>query len=202
MVKNKFYFFAIGVCLVSFAGCSSTQVKRVEPEEVVDLSGRWNDTDSRLVAKEMIGDVLARSWVTDFRCKQNRKPVVIVGPLLNKSHEHINGAIFVKDLERQLLNSGKIKFVASKEERPDVRDERQDQRAGFTNPETIKKMAMETGADYILIGSINSVKDEFKGRYVILYQVNLELIDIETNEKAWIGQKHIKKVVKRSKYSL
>ena len=202
MVKKRLFLIGLMICLASMTGCSTTKVKRIEPEEIVDLSGRWNDTDSRLVAKEMIEDVLARSWVTDFRNKQNRKPVVIVGPISNKSHEHINGAIFVKDLERQLLNSGKIKFVASKEERPDVRDERQDQAAGWTNPETIKKMAMETGADYILIGSVNSVKDELKSRYVILYQVNLELIDIENNEKAWIGQKHIKKVVKRSKYSL
>jgi CRISPR/Cas system-associated protein Cas7 (RAMP superfamily) len=60
----------------------------------------------------------------------------------------------------------------------------------------------ETGADFIVLGSINSVKDEVSGRYVILYQVNLELVDIETNQKVWIGQKNIKKSVKRSKYSL
>jgi hypothetical protein len=36
---------------------------------------------------------------------------------------------------------------------------------------------------------------------VMLYQVNLELIQLETNVKAWIGQKEIKKVVKRSRLS-
>ena len=54
----------------------------------------------------------------------------------------------------------------------------------------------------MLKGSINSIKDEIKGKYVILYQVNLELIDLTNNQKVWIGEKEIKKFVKRSKFSL
>ena len=188
--------------VVMVPACSSKRVKRLGPEEVVDLSGRWNDTDSQLVAKEMIQDALARSWSQTFMEIRNRLPVVVVGPVTNRSHEHINADVFIKDLERNLLNSGKIKFVAAKGERDAVREERASQQDGYTAPETIKAIGRETGADLIVIGSINSVKDELAGRYVILYQVNLELIDIETNQKLWIGQKLIKKSVKRSKYSL
>ena len=53
----------------------------------------------------------------------------------------------------------------------------------------------------MLQGSINTIKDEIKGKYVILYQVNLELIELESNLKAWIGQKEIKKYVKRSRFT-
>ncbi len=184
------------------AGCAG-HVKRVAVEEVIDLSGRWNDTDSRLVAQEMIEDALNRPWVPEFRGSKNRAPVVIVGFIKNQSHEHINSDVFTKDLERALLNSGRVKFVASRDERSWVREERDDQnKQGYTNPETIKKIGRETGADFMLIGSVNSVKDEVKSRYVILYQTNLEMVDLETNEKVWIGQKDVKKVVKRSKYSL
>ena len=65
---------------------------------------------------------------------------------------------------------------------------------------TLKPRKEETGADFMLQGSINSVKDEISGKYVILYQVNLELVDLTTNEKAWIGQKEIKKVVSRRSF--
>ncbi len=202
MQKN--FLILIGVMtFFILAGCSSTKVKRVDVEELIDLSGRWNDTDSRLVAKEMIHDCLIRPWVDDFRDRNKRLPVVIVGLVTNQSHEHISAETFIKDLEKSLINSRKVKFVASKEERGGVREERLAQKQeGFTNPKTIKAIGKETGADYMLIGSINSIKDEVKGRYVILYQVNLELIDMGNNEKAWLGQKHIKKVVQRSKYSL
>lgn len=193
----------LALSLVSFPGCASKRVKRLNPEEVVDLSGRWNDSDSQLVAKEMIQDALFRPWSQTFMELHKRLPVVVVGPVTNRSHEHINAAVFIKDLERNLLNSGKIKFVAAKgEERDAVRDERSSQQEGYTDPATIKAFGKETGADFIVLGSINSVKDEVSGRYVILYQVNLELVDIETNQKVWIGQKNIKKSVKRSKYSL
>lgn len=184
------------------AGCASSNVKRVDVEKPVDYSGRWNDTDSRLVAQEAIQDCLNQSWVEDFRQRTNKRPVVIVGTVANQSHEHISADVFIKDLERSLLKSGKVKFVASRQERGQIREERRDQHDGNTAKETIKAMGRETGADFMLIGSINSIKDELKGRYLILYQVNLELVDLENNEKVWIGQKHIKKVVQRSKFSL
>lgn len=191
------------VVLVAFvSGCSTTKVKRIEGDEIIDFSGRWNDTDSRLTAKEMIEDSLAGFWLNTFSEKNRRPPVVIVGTITNKSHEHINSELFTKNLERSLLKSGRVKFVASRQERGEIREEREDQHKGYTAKETRKKIGRETGADYMIIGTINSITDNTKGRYLVLYEVNLEMIDLETNEKVWIGQKDIRKVVTKSKYSL
>jgi uncharacterized protein (TIGR02722 family) len=188
--------------VVLLCACATTSVKRTEVDEVIDLSGRWNDTDSRLVAEEMILDCLERPWLDRFTARNPGKtPAVIVGTVRNRSYEHINTQVFTKDLERSLINSGRVQFLASKEERVELREEKADQQYGFTSPESQKSMYKEVGADYMLQGSINAVKDEIKGKYVMLYQVNLELIDLETHLKAWIGQKEIKKVVKRSRYT-
>jgi len=193
---------ALGLC-AALIGCASTKVKRVDVDETIDFSGRWNDSDSRMTASEVINDCLSRGWVDNFREQKGRRPVVIVGDVKNKTDEHINVDVFIKDLERALINSGKVRFVASRDERGGIREERLDQnREGFTDPETIKQIGKETGADFMLIGSLNSIKDETSGRYVILYQVNAEMIDLLTNEKVWIGQNHLKKVVTKSKYSL
>ncbi|MFH2144675.1 MAG: penicillin-binding protein activator LpoB [Candidatus Omnitrophota bacterium] len=201
---KKEFFKALGVLLLLcfVLGCGGTSVKRYRVDKQIDLSGRWNDTDSRLVAEEMIKDCLMRPWRDRFFAKNKREPVVIVDTVSNKSHEHISSQVFTKDLERSLINSGEIKFVASRDERKEVRTERDDQQAGLTAKETVKQKGLETGADFMLQGSINSVKDEIKGRYVILYQVNLELIDLTSNEKVWLGQKEIKKFVKKGKLSL
>ncbi len=191
----------IGLVLL-LGGCAGPSVKRTDVDEEIDLSGRWNDTDSRLVSEEMILDCLERPWLDRFIARNPGKlPAVIVGSVRNRSYEHINTQIFIKDLERALLNSGRVQFLASKEERVELREEKADQQYGFTSPETQKSMYREVGADYMLQGSINAVKDEIKGKYVMLYQVNLELIDLETHLKAWIGQKEIKKLVKRSRYT-
>jgi len=194
--------YVLCVALVLSLGCAvGPQVRRTDVEETIDLSGRWNDTDSRLVAEEMIQDCLNRPWLPGFKGgRGGTNPVVIVGRVLNRSHEHINTHLFVKNLERALINSGRVDFVASKDERRELREEKADMLKGFTSEATAKSISEEAGADFMLKGSVNSVKDQIKGKHVILYQVNLELINIETNKKVWIGEKQIKKFVKRSRY--
>jgi uncharacterized protein (TIGR02722 family) len=180
-------------------GCSSSRkVYRIEPNTTTDLSGNWNDTDARLVAEEMIKDCLSRVWLTDFAAAKGKKPVVTVGTIRNKSSEHIDNETFTTDFERELTNSGQVKFVASREQREEIRDERFDQQ-DFASPETMKKIRAETGADFILLGAIKSIVDEIQGTKVVYYQTDLELINIESMEKVWIGTQKIKKEISKSK---
>ncbi len=184
--------------LLLLSGCgSSRSVSRIEADKEVDLSGDWNDTDSRLVAEEMIKDVLSRPWLGDFKGAANRPPEVIVGTVKNRSSEHIQTLTFIKNLERELINSGRVNFVANKEERQEVRDERADQQEN-ASPETMKKFQKEVGADFMLRGDITSIVDQEGGDQVKYYQVNMELVNLETNRKAWLGEKKIKKLVSQS----
>ncbi len=188
--------------LMVLAGCTGTPtVQRVAVDEVRDLSGRWNDTDSRLVAEGMLGDVLRRPWLSEFTASAGRKPVVIVGTVRNLSSEHIEMGTFVKDIERELINSGAVRFVASSAERGEVRDERLDQQS-FSTEESAKRLAAETGADYMLKGGIKTLIDAVDGQQVKFYQIDMELIHVENNEKVWIGSKKIKKVVKQARARL
>lgn len=185
--------------IFSILGCgASRKVTRMETETVVDLSGRWNDTDSRLVAEEMIREALARPWLEDFIAEKAKKPDVIVSRIRNESYEHISVETFIRDLERELTNSGKVNFVAEKSEREEIREERLDQ-ALHASEESAKRPGQEAGADFMLIGSINSILDESGGKKVIYYQVDLQLVDMETNRKVWLGQKKIKKFISRKK---
>jgi len=186
----------IGVMALAGCGASKT-VQRVEADQAIDLSGEWNNTDSKLVAEEMIKDVLSRPWVADYKASHNAPPTVIVGTVKNRSTEHIQTIPFTKNLERELINSGRVDFVANKEERTEVREERADQQEN-ASPETMKKFQKETGADFLLRGDITSIIDQEGGDQVKYYQVNLELINMETNRKAWIGEKKIKKFVSQS----
>jgi hypothetical protein len=125
-------------------------------------------------------------------------PVVTVGRIRNKTAEHIDTETFTKDFERELLNSGKVKFVASPEERLDVREERLDQDE-WASAETRKALREEFGADYILLGSVKTIVDQVEGKKTVFYQTDLELIDIESNLKAWVGSKEIKKGISQGK---
>jgi uncharacterized protein (TIGR02722 family) len=181
--------------ILAGSSCANRKVTRIDPTQQTDISGRWNDTDSRLVANEMIKDVLERPWRTNFEQKMGRKPVVIIGSVRNKSSEQIDPVTFIKDLEKSFINSGVVSVVQSGDERNQVRDERNDQQT-FASEETKKKWGREKGADFMLNGVIASIVDQYKNQKTVAYQVNLELTNLETNEKVWIGEKEIKKYIK------
>ena len=182
--------------MVVFATASANRtVTRVSPDQQIDLSGRWNDTDSKLVAEEMINDVLSRPWREEFYQATGKKPVVIVGMIQNKTTEHIESETFIKDVEREFINSGMVRVVQNSVFREKLREERADQNE-FASPETQSKWGRELGADFMMFGIITSVTDSYKNEKVVNYKVNLELANLETNEKVWIGDKEIKKFIK------
>jgi uncharacterized protein (TIGR02722 family) len=189
---------AIGtISLFLNLNCGNRKIERIDPNTATDISGRWNDTDSKLVANEMVADALTknRTWITNFEKKLNRKPVVIIGSVRNKTSEYIDATTFIKNMEVAFINGGSVSVVQSADERNQVRDERNDQQT-FASEETKKKWGKEKGADFMMNGVVTSIIDEYKNRKSIAYQINLELTDLETNEKVWIGQHQIKKLVK------
>jgi penicillin-binding protein activator len=194
--KNRLTVLMALALALAAAGCS-TSVTRMEASEVKDLSGAWNDTDSQQVSEEMIKDVLNRTWLSEFTHIQNRQPAVIVGEVSNLSHEHINVNTFVADMERSLINSDKVQFVASSTERQEIRGERKDQDLNATEA-TRKAMGQEKGADFMLKGTINTIIDAEGKTQLRYYQVDLTLISLADNRKVWVGQKKIKKLVERS----
>lgn len=189
----------LGLIAAGFAGCGeSTKVTRVDTGVVTDFSGRWNDTDSRLVAESMVKEALSNPWLPNFSARRGRQPVVVVGSILNRSTDHINVQTFVSDLARELTNSQKVTFVAGKAEREEIREERREQ-AAQAREDTQKSPGRELGADFMLKGNISTILDESDGVRAIFYQVDLEMIDLESNVKSWFGQKKIKKVVERKR---
>ena len=199
MKKTLILIMAAGLVTMLALGCGShKQVSRLDPNSVTDLSGQWNDTDAKLVSQEMVSDCLAKPWLTNFIAAKGTMPVVTVGTIRNNSSEHIDTDIFTTDYEKELLNSGKVRFVASREQRGEIRNERSDQQE-YASEETMKKFGREVGADFILLGAVETVTDQVEGKSTILYQVNQQLINLETNEKVWIGTKEIKKGISQGK---
>jgi uncharacterized protein (TIGR02722 family) len=187
------------MAIMALVACSShRQVSRLPSDSVTDLSGQWNDTDARLVAEEMVSDCLGKPWLTNFVAAHGQMPVVTVGTIRNESSEHIDTDVFTADFERELINSQKVRFVASREQRGEIRNERADQQE-YSSDETMKKFGREIGADFILLGAVRTITDELEGKRTIFYKTNYELINLETNETVWLGNKDIKKGISQGK---
>jgi uncharacterized protein (TIGR02722 family) len=203
----KVCFFAMAVVLMSvlaFPACSSNpDVKRVDSQSRIDLSGYWNDTDVRIVCEALIKDCLSSPRVDQaIKAKKGKTPVVLVGRFRNESDEHIDTAIISSIMEATIFNSGKLDFVAGGGTRDEIRAERHDQQ-GNASEATASALANETGADFLLTGTVRTIIDRAGNQTVRTYFVNAEMTNIETNQRMWMGQNSdIKKIITRAKARL
>jgi penicillin-binding protein activator len=188
--------------LVTADACYSKRVTRIEPSAVTDLSGRWNDTDSRLVAKELVEQTLAAGWAKRYTdLHGGDAPTVIVGTFANRTLEHIPVGTFVNDIEKALISTGAARVVASNAERQELRAERKDQQQ-YSRADTRARPGQELGARYALTGELQAIEDVDGRERVVFYQVDAVLVDLETNTKVWVGQHKIKKYVERARFGL
>ena len=182
------------LAVLVMSSCASTSVTRLASDKDMDLSGYWNDTDIRQVASSLVSSCLDGDWMKTFALK---KPVVRVGRIINNSSEHIDTAIISQKMEEALINSGKVLFVASASTIADVRQEQADQQYFSADP---VKLAAEKGADCLLQGSVRTNIDQIDGKAVRTYYVSLELVNVQTVEKIWVGSDTVKKYITRPKY--
>lgn len=175
--------------------CQTRSVTRIAPDTQIDLSGRWNDSDSRIVADKMILELMASERFMDYVKGHEKKPAIVVGLIRNKTSEHIDANNYIKKLEVAVYNSNIADLVESEEFRDKLRLERAQQQ-DFSDPATVSQWGKEIGADLMLFGEMTSETDTNNNKRIVNYVTTLFLTDIETNKRIWYGQHEIKKFVK------
>lgn len=191
---------------VLFSACSSNpKVNRIDANTQIDLSGRWNDADVRMVSTTLIDDCLNSPRVSQF-IKQytsqhnGRLPAVLVGAFKNDSSEHIDTSIISRNMEIAIVNSGKMDFVAGGDTLDALRSERQGQ-LEYGSEESMASMANETGAILLLTGSVKSIVDRAGNKTLRSYFVSAEMTNVETRTRLWMGSNdEIKKEITQSNY--
>ncbi len=177
-----------------FSSCAR-KVSRIDPSQQIDLSGRWNDSDSRQVADKMIAELLNNPKFKEYAQTLGRKPAIMVGQIRNKTSEHIDADNYVKKLELAIFNSGLADLVESEAFRDKLREERAQQQ-DFSDPATMAKWGKEVGANLMLFGEMTSETDVYNKDRVVNYVTTLFLTEVETSKRVWYGQQEIKKYIK------
>lgn len=182
-------------------GCGAKRtVSRVATDTQTDLSGRWNDTDARLTSEALIEDCFARPWLKRFADENGRPPKVRVRNIVNKTDEHIDAQVFVKNIERAMVNSGLVDVVAQTgAELESVNDEQDYGVGGRVSDESAPSVGNQEGADFVLVGRMASIVDQVEGTTAKLYKITFELINATSARKVWMGDHEIKKVVEQAR---
>jgi curli biogenesis system outer membrane secretion channel CsgG len=103
-------------------------------------------------------------------------------------------------MEVTIFNSGKLDFVSGGGTRTEIRAEREDQQSNSSEA-SASALANETGADFLLTGTVTTIIDRAGNQTVRTYFVFAEMTNIETNARIWLAQSsEIKKVIVQPRY--
>ena len=174
-----------GLLVVTSFSCAS--VERVNPNKDIELDGYWSDYDVKLVCNDIIDQVLKNKRVANFEKEYGRVPVVTISDIRNESDEYIDTEIIADKLKYSILNSGKLEFMANKKVRDDLRDEIADQ-ADHAKPSQAKEFDNEDAADFALSGSVKTMTQHGRNKQFRVYDVTIELNDIESGRTVGIFQ--------------
>ncbi|MBQ0039183.1 MAG: penicillin-binding protein activator LpoB [Treponema sp.] len=201
---KKIIFAMAMMAFICSAFTFAAKVKRVDSDEIIDLDGFWNDSDVKIVCDNLIDQCVNSAGVKRKSAKIEERtgevPSAIIGRIRNESSEHIDTSIIEMKFRNAIINSGVMNFVASKGERENLRDEKDDQQEHAVDA---KAQNNEIAADFMLMGSVKTIIQKEGKKSVRAYFVYVELVDIETNKILWTGEDDsIKKVVKKSRFKM
>lgn len=188
--------------ILTCTACSASApvVRRISAQTATDLSGTWNDTDARLTSESLIRDCFAAAWMGDFQRQNKRLPTIRIASITNKTDEHIDAEVFIKNIEAAVIQSGRARVLAQAGLETSAIDSEQARAAsGRQAPTTSVKSGQELGADYVVAVRMSSIIDQISKKMTKFYKINVELISPTTGEKTWIGDYEIKKLISDKK---
>lgn len=183
------------IAAILISSCTQ-KVSRIDPYQQIDLSGRWNDSDSRQVAEKMTAELLNSPRYQEYAKQLGKRPTIIVGLIRNRTSEHIDANNYIKKFEVAIFNSNVADLVESETFRDKLREERAQQQ-DFADPATMAQWGKEVGANLMLFGEMTSETDVLNKQRVVNYITTLFLTDMETNKRVWYGQHEIKKYIRK-----
>ena len=178
------FFILTGMALALTACAATTRTLDPRAEQHFDASYDFSD-------KQQIVDVLTESLLNAaYSSNATEKPKVIIYGIDNETTEHISTSGISDDIRLQLIRSGEYRFI-NREQRENIAEEADFQFAGFVAPEQRVNEGRQLGADFILSGTLRSIKKKeprqirLNKSETIYYSMNLEMTDLETGEITW-----------------
>ncbi len=160
--------------------CSCIFAKKVERGGNANLTPYLNESDSRVVCKDIVEQVIKSPRIERFTSQKDRDPIVTIGKIKDETGEFFDTQIIANSLKTAILNSGVLEFMANKDVRDEMRQEAIEQ-SDHANEDQAVAIDDEDAADYMLTGSIKLMVQNNGKKQERTYIVNIELTDLHTH---------------------
>jgi len=182
-----------------FSGCATTggtgrvdgdsNVKYGDAQAVESVTADFGSSDLQSTAELMTQSLLETRYIE----KAQQPPKIRLRDVKNQTLEHIDTKAITDKIRIKLLKSGSVRFLADTSNLDQVNDER-DFTETATKKTTVKAM---TDSDYIVTGTVRSIKKANSNIQDVYYNISLELVDPQSGEILWADEKEIRKVTKK-----
>jgi uncharacterized protein (TIGR02722 family) len=151
----------------------------------------FGSTDLQSIAAKMVDDLIAFPPIVDMTSQ--RRPVVFVDKIKNKTTEHIDTESITDTVQTKLLQSGKFRFVDMTAVKA-VQEQLQFQMdSGMVDPAKAVAFGKQTGAEFMLYGNMSSIVKRNSSAQDVYYKFTMKLVNLETGIMEWAGEKEIRK---------
>lgn len=184
------------VIAILFSGCMTkggagrvggdSDISYGDAKAVETVTTGFGSTDLQSTAESMTQSLLESRYIA----KASQPPKVRLRDVANQTTEHIDTKAITDKIRIKLLKSGSVRFLADKSNLGQVNDER-DLTQTATKKTNMKAM---TDSDYIVTGTVRSIKKANSNVQDVYYNISMELVDPQSGEIVWADEKEIRKV--------
>lgn len=171
--------------LALVAGCAGPNVEYGDPNAVETVTSGWGSTDLQTTAEMMTQSMLDSRWIS----RTQAPPKVRLREVRNLTDEHIDTKGITDKIRVKMLKSGQVRFLGDTANMDEIFAERD-----FTEAATVRgdnKLMLDS--DYIVTGTVRSIRKVTKKQADVYYQITLELVDPQSGEIFWADEQEIRK---------
>jgi uncharacterized protein (TIGR02722 family) len=182
----------VGLAITMVAGCAQKSVVRYGDATAVETTDiNFGSTDLQKVAGDMTDSLLLSPVVGSLT--QNKRPVMFVERIKNKTSEHIDTESITDSISTKLLRSGKFRFVDMARVEAAREQIKFQQDGGMVDTNKSVQFGKQIGAEYMLYGNLSSIVKSNKDKSDVYYKFTLRLMDLESGLVEWADETEIRK---------
>jgi len=183
---------AIGLSALVLSGCSSKQVVSYGDATAVETTdANFGSTDLQRVANEMTESLIASPVIGTLT--QNKRPVVFVERIKNKTSEHIDMESISDSISTRVLRSGKFRFVDMSRVDAVRKQLTYQQEGGLVDSSKAIQFGQQIGAEYMLYGNLSSIVKSNADKKDVYYKFTMRLMDLKSGIIEWADETEIRK---------
>ena len=134
------------IAFLTMSGCATT--KNLNPQDDMHYDASYDFSDKNRIVDRLVTPLLAAPVFP-----VEKKPILIVYPVVNETSEHISTGGITDAIRMKLIQAGRFRFI-NERQRENIQEETNYQDAGFVDPAMRIAKGRQLGADYILSGTL------------------------------------------------